>query len=80
LQAYDDTRPRPHYVETGSPHARYAILDREEHRVKVNVIAVEYDWEAAAREAAVANRPDWAHALATGYALRAAETRAASLS
>jgi putative phosphoesterase len=78
LQAYDDTRPRPHYVETGSPHARYAILDWGKGRLKVNFITLEYDWEATAREAAVANRQDWAHALATGYALRAGETSVAS--
>src|SRR5262249_32171041 len=79
LQAYDDTRPHSHYVETGSPHARYAILDRDKGRLQVNFIGPESDCEAAAREAAAANRPDWAHALATGYALRVGETSAASL-
>jgi putative phosphoesterase len=71
LPAYDDTRPCLHYVETGSPHARYAIIDREVQTLRVDFIAVEYDWESAAKEAAAANRPDWAQALATGYALRA---------
>ena len=70
LPAYDDTRPSLHYVETGSPHARYAMIDREGDNWRVEFIAVEYDWQAAARDAARANRPEWAHALATGYALR----------
>jgi putative phosphoesterase len=70
LQAYDDIHPCLHYVETGSPHARYAVIDQESAAIKVDFIAVEYDWEQASRDAAAAHRPDWAHALATGYALR----------
>jgi putative phosphoesterase len=71
LQAYDDTWPAPHYIETGSPHARYAVIDWDRKVKRIEFIALEYDWESASREAAQANRPDWAHALATGYALRA---------
>ena len=71
LQAYDDSDPWPHYMETGSPHARYALLDREGSSWRVTFVALEYDWAAASEEARRANRPDWAHALATGYALRA---------
>jgi putative phosphoesterase len=70
LPAYDDDRPIPHCMETGSPHARYALLDREAAGWRINLVAVEYDWRAASEEARRANRPDWAHALATGYALR----------
>jgi putative phosphoesterase len=70
LPAFDDTHPTLHYVETGSPHARYAIIDHARTTPKVNLIAVEYAWEQAASDAAAAGRPDWAHALATGYALR----------
>lgn len=71
LQAFDDTKPVLHYVEVGSPHARYAILDWNERVPRVEFIAVEYDWEAASLEAARAGRSDWAHALITGYAFRA---------
>ena len=71
LPAYDDTHPSPHYMETGSPHARYAIIDQEAGAIKIDFVAVEYDWERASEDAATAHRPDWAHALATGYALRA---------
>ena len=68
--AYDDTHPSVHYMETGSPHARYAIVDQEAGTLKVDFIAVEYDWEQASKDAATAQRADWAYALATGYALR----------
>ena len=70
LPAYDDTSPHPHWVETGSPHARYAIVDWSPKSVNLDLIALDYDHHAASRAAAEANRPDWAHALATGYALR----------
>ena len=70
LQAYDDTWTALHYVETGTPHARYALIDWDAKVKRVEFIALEYDWDSAAREAAQASRPDWAHALATGYALR----------
>ena len=70
LQAYDDDVPVRHYMEVGSPHARYSLLDRNGAGWRVSFVAVEYDWDAASREAAAANRLDWACALATGYALR----------
>ena len=72
LPAYDDVRPVPHFMETGSPHARYALLDREATGWRITFVALEYDWRAASDEARAANRPDWAHALTTGYALRPA--------
>ena len=70
LQAYDDDEPVRHYMEVGSPHARYALLDRSGSGWRVSFIAVEYNWNAASREAVAGNRPDWGCALATGYALR----------
>jgi putative phosphoesterase len=70
LQAYDDTTPCLHYMEVGSPHARYAIIDWSPKTINVDFIALDYDWNSAARDAAKADRPDWAHALANGYALR----------
>lgn len=72
LQAFDDDMPLPHVVETGSPHARYAVLDRTGADWRVTFETVEYDWDAAARLAAANRRPEWAHALATGFALRPA--------
>jgi putative phosphoesterase len=67
LPAYDDAGL---YFETGTPHARYAVVDWERGSLRVELVAVEYDWDAAARNAARADRPDWACALATGYARR----------
>jgi hypothetical protein len=72
LPAYENTWAGLHYVETGSPHARYAVIDWDAKAARVEFIALEYDWESASKEAAEADRPDWARALATGYALRPA--------
>ena len=74
LPAYDD--PHPHaagsyYVETGSPHASYAIVEETAAGWDVMFHRVAYDWEAAAIVAARNGRPEWAHALRTGFALRA---------
>ena len=66
LPAYDDDRPYPHVMEVGSPHARYAIVEKTEEGWGSELIAVDYDWDRAARDAEANGRPDWARALATG--------------
>ncbi|QGZ39008.1 putative phosphodiesterase [Pseudoduganella flava] len=66
LQAYDDDQPHPHKVENGTPHARYAIVERTAAGWLVEHVAVPYDWELAAELAERNGRPDWAHALRTG--------------
>ncbi len=67
LPAYDDDRPFPHVMESGTPHARYAIVERGEEGVwTADLITVDYDWESAARLADGRGRPDWAVALRTG--------------
>ena len=53
-----------------SNHARYARLDREASGWRISFVAIEYDWLSASDQARRANRPDWAHALSTGYGLR----------
>jgi predicted phosphodiesterase len=68
LQAYSDDHPFPHVIETGAPHARYALLERDAAGWQVTLRAVAYDWPAAARRAEREGRPDWAHALRTGFA------------
>lgn len=70
LQAYADDGRYPHVSETGSPLARYAILELTARRVEVQLVALPYDHHAAAERADAKGRPDWAHALRTGYALR----------
>ncbi len=62
LPAYDDDLPFPHQMETGSPYARYAILSRR----AAELIAIPYDWRAAAGCARRNGREDWAMRLATG--------------
>ncbi|MEH6419943.1 metallophosphoesterase family protein [Pseudomonas sp. CGJS7] len=67
LQAYSGEHPHPHRVENHSPHARYAIVERHDDGVwTAELLAVDYDWDAAAALALRNGRPDWARALATG--------------
>jgi diadenosine tetraphosphatase ApaH/serine/threonine PP2A family protein phosphatase len=67
LQGYDDDHGHPHVIETGAPHARYALLERASAGWHVALRSVAYDWEAAALRADREHRPDWAHALRTGF-------------
>jgi predicted phosphodiesterase len=68
--AYEDDSP-PHVSETGSPHARYAmVIINDARSPAIELIAIEYDWDSAAEVAARNGRPSWAHALRTGYAGR----------
>jgi predicted phosphodiesterase len=69
MPAYRDATPLPHAMETGSPHARYALLTRNGAGWAAELRAVAYDWEAAARQAEANGRPDAAHAARTGRAL-----------
>jgi predicted phosphodiesterase len=66
LPAYDDGHPHWHHMETGSPHARYALMRRQPAGWGVQLRAVAYDPEAMARLAEERQRPDWAVALRTG--------------
>lgn len=66
LPAYDDIHPYPHAVETGSPHARYAIAEQRDGGWSARLVAVPYDHISMAALALANGRPDWAHALATG--------------
>ncbi len=67
LPAYTDIHPQPHIVEMGSPAARYAILESASGSRVVELIAVPYDHECAARKAAMNTRPDWEFWLRTGF-------------
>lgn len=66
LQAYDDDTPCSHVMESGSPHARYAIVERQNGEWNVEFKAIDYDWESAALVAIKNDRPDWLNALRTG--------------
>lgn len=66
LPAFDDAHGHPHWVQAGSPHARYALVERGAFGWSVQLRAVAYDWQRAAQQALVHGRSDWADALATG--------------
>jgi hypothetical protein len=65
--SYDDTGAEPpHVSESGSPHARYADLTIGE-QVSAELVAVAYDWRAAAARAGANGRSEWAYGLRTGW-------------
>ncbi|MGZ5199132.1 MAG: metallophosphoesterase family protein [Telluria sp.] len=66
-QAYADDHPYPHAIETGSPDARYAIIERRNGQWQAELIAVPYDARPMAALARARARPDLEHALLTGY-------------
>jgi predicted phosphodiesterase len=67
--AYHDPTGRPHFSETGTPHARYAIVEDDggSEDPAVTFSALSYSHEDAARRAEANDRPEWAHALRTGF-------------
>jgi putative phosphoesterase len=67
LQAYADTHPYAHVIETGSPDARYAIVERAAAGWLVELLTVPYDHQKMAELARLRGRPDWQRALLTGY-------------
>lgn len=67
--AYDDETPPAHVSESGSPHARLALVTIAG-AISVEHHAVAYDWEAASAQARRNGRDDWAHALSTGTVRR----------
>lgn len=71
LQAYADDRPSPHTMETGSPDARYAIVEKVGDGWSTSLLCVPYDHRAMARLAKLNGSSRWEHALLTGYCLAA---------
>jgi hypothetical protein len=67
LQAYSDAHPYPHVVESGAPHARYAVIESTSAGWLAELRAVPYAHQVQAGAAQRNGRPDWAHALLTGY-------------
>lgn len=67
LPALETTSPFPVKVETGSPDARYAILERRAGGWTASLISVPYGHQAMADLALARRRPDWACALRSGY-------------
>jgi predicted phosphodiesterase len=67
LQAYDDGHPHKHFVANGSPHARWAVVERTAAGWQAELRQTAYDWQAAAEQALAQGRGDWADSLATGH-------------
>ena len=67
LPAYDDEISEYHIMETGSPHARYAILEYQNNILSVEMISVSYDHQSAVKQALKDKRLDWAQGLQSGY-------------
>ncbi|WP_432287564.1 metallophosphoesterase [Aminobacter sp. BA135] len=67
--AYDDDTVPAHVSEQGSPLARYGLVELDAAGIvtSVDALAVTYDYEAAAHRAVEGGRPEWAHALRTGF-------------
>jgi diadenosine tetraphosphatase ApaH/serine/threonine PP2A family protein phosphatase len=68
LPAYTMETPVPYAMESGSPHARYALLHRMRNGWQVEHVQVPYFWEDAAKVARGNQRADWAEWLTTGRA------------
>jgi predicted phosphodiesterase len=66
LPAYTMETPFHHAMEAGSPHARYAVVSQRSGTWNVELVAVPYDWKAAAGRAQINGRTDWALWLSTG--------------
>jgi predicted phosphodiesterase len=68
IPAYNDDLPYPHVMESGSPHARYALVAQSDAGWQVELIAVAYNWEAAASVAETNGRADRAAWIRSGRA------------
>jgi predicted phosphodiesterase len=64
LPAYEEPlRGTQVFVQAGSPHARYAIVEVTPARVSVELVMVDYDWRAASAKAAAEGFDSWARWL-----------------
>ena len=65
--AYEYDYPYPHKIESGSPDARYAIMEKMQHGWTASLINVPYAYQQMAELAALRGREDWVRALRSGY-------------
>ncbi|OOZ83810.1 metallophosphoesterase family protein [Bacillus cereus] len=66
LPAYKDELPIVHKMESGTPHAKYVVIEDILGEWVIEQISVPYNWEEAAGLAIQHERYDWAQALKTG--------------
>ncbi|WP_299729527.1 metallophosphoesterase family protein [uncultured Tateyamaria sp.] len=67
LPAYDDDQPVPHVVASGSPFARFAVVQRHARHWRARFHAVPYDTARMTAMAQKGDRPNWARAVSTGW-------------
>jgi len=67
LPGYRGSDPVPHVMEAGTPHARYAVIDRSQGGWAAELRAVPYDHEAAARQAERYGRLQTAQVVRSGW-------------
>jgi predicted phosphodiesterase len=65
--AYSYDFPYPHVIESGSPDARYGIVEKTQHGWTACLINVPYAYQHMAKLAALRGRQDWVRALQSGY-------------
>jgi predicted phosphodiesterase len=70
LAACSDDTPVPHAMETYSPDASYAVLEKTPSSWDVTFRNVPYDTIEASRTAAQLGRSDWAHQIVTGRVMK----------
>ncbi|MBU1235424.1 MAG: metallophosphatase family protein [Gammaproteobacteria bacterium] len=68
LPAFDDDYCHPHVIETGSPDARYALLEEVAGAWSAELITVPYPYRQMAELARSRGMKDWAYSLDSGYA------------
>ncbi len=66
LPAYKDELPVIHKIESGTPHAKYVVIEEVLGEWIIEQISVPYNWEETAGLAVQQERYDWAQALKTG--------------
>jgi len=66
MPAYTSDLPLPHGMESGCPHAKYAVLNKVGNAWQVEHVQVPYDWEKVASVALDNGRSDWAKWIDTG--------------
>ncbi|MEO1398016.1 MAG: metallophosphoesterase family protein [Pseudomonadota bacterium] len=67
LPGYDDDLPYYHVMQSGSPDASYALVEKIDGQWRCSFRLVPYDSNRMANLAKAAGRPDWASAVATGW-------------
>ncbi|MEM1429755.1 MAG: metallophosphoesterase family protein [Pseudomonadota bacterium] len=64
---YDDDRPVFHEMQTGTPNASYAIVEKGPEGWSATFRSLPYAWQPMAELAASRGRAEWSRALSTGW-------------